>query len=243
MARLVIFDVDGTLTSTTAVDAECYVQALTEELGARIDAEWSRYRHVTDSGIAAEAYERVRRRTPSDADLARLRDRFLELFSAVITADPARCKEVPGAAKLMSRLREVRGVQIALATGAWKESAQLKLRHCQIPVDGLAFASASDSISRETILVLAAQRALELAGLTSFESVTYVGDGPWDVAAARSLGYRFVGVAHDTPADTLVTAGASVIFEDFTDADLITRSVLHDSGEDRDARRTDDGQF
>lgn len=221
MARLVIFDVDGTLTSTTAVDAECYVQALIEELGTPVDTDWSTYRDVTDTGIAFEAYERVGRRTPSYEDLGRLHDRFLSLLSAALTAQPARCTAVPGAAEIIGRLRSVPGVYLALATGAWKQSVELKLRHCGIPFDGLPLASANDSPSRERILELAVYRALQLAGLNSFTSVTYVGDGTWDVAAARSLGVRFVGVACDALADALAAEGARLIVKDLSDPDLL----------------------
>ena len=37
--HLVIFDVDGTLTQTTAVDAVCYDRAVSDYLGVRIDTE------------------------------------------------------------------------------------------------------------------------------------------------------------------------------------------------------------
>ncbi|MBI3191378.1 MAG: hypothetical protein HYZ36_01850 [Pedosphaera parvula] len=49
--HLVIFDIDGTLTETNAVDADCYVRALAEVFGfADVDTDWSTYPHVTDSG-------------------------------------------------------------------------------------------------------------------------------------------------------------------------------------------------
>jgi beta-phosphoglucomutase-like phosphatase (HAD superfamily) len=58
MLRLIMFDIDGTLTATNDVDTECYARAMSEHLGVSVDSEWSRYRHVTDSGIAGELLER-----------------------------------------------------------------------------------------------------------------------------------------------------------------------------------------
>jgi len=51
--NLVLFDVDGTLTLTNEVDNRCYLCALGEALGgAGFDTDWTKYPHVTDSGIA-----------------------------------------------------------------------------------------------------------------------------------------------------------------------------------------------
>ena len=50
--NLVMFDIDGTLTQTCAVDAACYVEAVMEVTGLRaISTDWASYRHTTDSGI------------------------------------------------------------------------------------------------------------------------------------------------------------------------------------------------
>ena len=53
--HLVVFDIDGTLTDTNLVDAECYWRVVSEVL--RLSEErpdWSDFHHVTDVGIAAE---------------------------------------------------------------------------------------------------------------------------------------------------------------------------------------------
>ena len=56
--RLVVFDIDGTLTDTMGVDATCFVRALSEVCGfSDIDADWSRYKHATDAGIFNEIFQ------------------------------------------------------------------------------------------------------------------------------------------------------------------------------------------
>jgi beta-phosphoglucomutase-like phosphatase (HAD superfamily) len=41
--HLVIFDVDGTLTRTTTIDAVYYERAVSAHLGIRIDTDWSTF--------------------------------------------------------------------------------------------------------------------------------------------------------------------------------------------------------
>lgn len=46
--------------------------------------------------------------------------------------------------------------------------------------------------------------------------MTYVGDAPWDVAAARAAGFRFIGIAGGSgERRALESAGAKVILSDF----------------------------
>jgi phosphoglycolate phosphatase-like HAD superfamily hydrolase len=217
--RLVIFDVDGTLTRSTTVDTLCYARALAQELAVEIDTNWLGYRHTTDAGILGEVLERHGIAETPDLVEA-IRRRFLRLLSEAITSDPECCREVPGARTIVELLRRTHDVRLAIATGAWADSAHLKLRRAGIDVERLPFASSDDSPSREEILRIARGRT----GVTG--SVTYVGDAPWDVSAARSLGFRFIGIACDGDGSRLISAGASTVVTDFTDTDAFVARVL-----------------
>jgi hypothetical protein len=62
----VIFDIDGTLCDTNAVDDECYRRAAAAVLDlptSQID--WTDAPHITDSGIARWLWERLRGRAPT----------------------------------------------------------------------------------------------------------------------------------------------------------------------------------
>lgn len=52
--NLVMFDIDGTLVESYDFDASCFVQAVQNVLDICIDTDWSKYVHVTDSGILDE---------------------------------------------------------------------------------------------------------------------------------------------------------------------------------------------
>jgi len=222
--QLIIFDVDGTLTRSTGVDARCYAQTVSEVLGVPVDTDWSTYRHPTDAGILGELLERQGCREVAPAVEA-VRDRFLRLLSATFAADPACCREVPGAAALLRYLRVVPQLQSAIATGGWADSARLKLRQAAIEIDSIPFASSDDSPSREHILRTACERAVAKCG-GSFDSVTYVGDAPWDVAAARLLGFRFIGISCEGDEEQLRLAGATVVFRDLRNRDAIVQELL-----------------
>ena len=222
--RLAIFDVDGTLTRSTAVDAVCYARAVSDHLAVQIDTDWSNYRHATDAGILSEVLER-QGIAESPSTVAAVRDRFLRLLSGALVTDPTCCREVPGARTLIESLRKVTDLQLAIATGAWADSARLKLRHANLAVLQLPFASSDDSPSREEILRIASERAGAVIG-SRFDTVTYVGDASWDVAAARSLGFNFIGIACNGHTDRLRSAGAAVVFADFRNQGAFVRQLL-----------------
>jgi len=169
--RLVMFDIDGTLTATYGSDTDRYARVVSAHLGAPISQDWSSYRNVTDSGIATELLERHGR--PA-SELAVIRERFVEATVDALRVDPGMCREVAGAASLLRFLPQVPGVVVALATGGWDESARAKLRCAGIDIGGLCFASADDARSRTQIMAICHQRCLA-TGVELQQSV-YVGD-------------------------------------------------------------------
>ena len=78
--RLVIFDVDGTLTDS-AVDTHCFLSAFADVCGfAHVNSDWSRYKSVTDSGVFCEVFESRNGRMPTPSETAMFRDCLFELF-------------------------------------------------------------------------------------------------------------------------------------------------------------------
>ena len=58
-------------------------------------------------------------------------------------------------------------------------------------------------------------RALSYYHVAAFRSISYVGDGVWDVRAAQSLGYKFVGIGSHRVAEGLHVEGADIVIPDF----------------------------
>jgi phosphoglycolate phosphatase-like HAD superfamily hydrolase len=215
--RLVIFDIDGTLTQTVKADEECFVHSLTEVYGfSDVDTDWSRYKHATDSGLFHEIYESRTGRSPSPGEISRFRQHFVGLLAQV--ASRAAFGPVTGAPLLLSHLAESAEHRVALATGAWRDSARLKMTSAGLCYDDYPAASGDDALDRESIIRLSLQRAAERYG--SIGSTVYVGDGVWDARACRSVGIPFIGIARDGHAARLSDEGAVCVFPDFSDTNL-----------------------
>jgi phosphoglycolate phosphatase-like HAD superfamily hydrolase len=212
---LAIFDIDGTLTRTNAVDDACYARAVAEALGLRTgDVDWTDAPHVTDAGIATWLWERHRGARPYPAEIATLRRRFCELLAEAHAATPAGFAPVPGACGLLPFLR-ANGWHVAMATGGWRASAEFKLQVAGIEWSDVVLATADDASTREAIVTIAHAGA-ERAHATTFRRVVSVGDARWDVRTAAARRLPFVGIGAGEAADRLRAAGADVVLADFT---------------------------
>ncbi len=216
--HLVMFDIDGTITATTAVDSRCFVQAVAEVLNfTDIDTNWASYRNVTDPGIAAEIIENRTGRPATAEELSSILHRFLHLMQREESKTSESFQAIPGASEMLTELAARPNVAIALATGAWRESALLKLTRAGLDLRGIPIATGSDASSREEIMTLALKRAFSTSGKASFDSAAYVGDEIWDLHAARKLGYHFIGVGTGDRASRLKKEGAIFLVPDFSD--------------------------
>lgn len=213
--RLVIFDVDGTLTDTMAVDTRCFLRTFAETCGfANINSDWSCYKSATDAGIFQEIFESRRGRAPSAAETEHFRDHLVALFRSA--AQEKVFAAVPGAPDLLVRLKQSDGYRVAVATGCWADSARVKMTSAGMCYDDYPSASADDAPDRETIIKLAMERACRRAGET-FPIAVYVGDGVWDARACRHVGIPFIGVGVGNQADELSKEGAVHVFSDLMD--------------------------
>jgi phosphoglycolate phosphatase-like HAD superfamily hydrolase len=220
--RLVIFDIDGTLTQTTKADEECFVRSLDAVCGfSDVDTDWSCYKHATDAGILREIYETRTGRLPSPSEASRFRQYFVDLLARV--SSEAAFAAITGAPRLLSRLADGGEHRVALATGAWRDSARLKMASAGLRYDDYPAASSDDAFDRESIIRLSMQRAAERYG--SRGSTVYVGDGVWDARVYRSVGIPFIGIGTGSRATRLSAEGAVCVFPDFSDEDLFLSSV------------------
>src|SRR5262245_36842587 len=108
--RLILFDIDGTLTQTTKVDDRCFIRAVCDALGlATIDRDWANYPDVTDSGIVWTLHEAHRGAPPSVEEMTAVRQRFLDLLQQEVGRDPTLCQAMPGATALLTELAATPG--------------------------------------------------------------------------------------------------------------------------------------
>jgi beta-phosphoglucomutase-like phosphatase (HAD superfamily) len=213
-----MFDIDGTLTQTDRADELCFVRALREVFGfTSINRDWASYRHCSDSGILEELFRNRLGRSPLAAEISNFQAQFLLLLTAATAAHPF--NPVPGAREFVSSLMSSCEFAVSLASGAWEFSARLKLASAGLDFQEIPAAFADTAHAREDIMRASFSRALQSRLHNSFEAVIYVGDAAWDARAARNLGYRFIGIAHEpTRCEKLYAEGASDVFDDYLDA-------------------------
>ena len=223
---LVIFDIDGTLCRTSDLDDACWRLAALEVLGIEsMSTDWSDYPHSTDESIASALHERARGVPPQRADIDILRDRFVAILQEAHESTSEPMTQTPGASDFITRLR-CEGHGVAIATGGWTASAIFKLECCGIEHDLIPSAFACDAHPRTDIIEIARARALE-KGMHAEDdpNIVYVGDGLWDLTAARSLGIGFVGLATGQRELQLREAGANDVFSDFLDQDVFLEAL------------------
>ncbi len=188
MTHAVIFDIDGTLLYSSEEDEFLYKQSIESVLGkVRFRRSLADYDCVSDTGILLQIM--------SDNDveakphtIAAIKDEFIAGLEAYI-AEFGPFEEVPGAKNLLERLRKSDSYAFAIATCGWRHTARFKLATAGFDIEGVPLATSDDAIDRAEIM----QLALNTLG-AEFHSVTYFGDGSWDMQACRSLGWLFRAV-------------------------------------------------
>ena len=184
----VIFDIDGTLLQSDANDDALYLAAVRDVLGnVNLRPTWSRYTQFTAAGILAE----ILNDNAIDATIetvTAVRDRFVASVLRHVS-EHGPFAEIPGARAFVEGLHNSPTHRVGYATGGWRGSALLKLSTSGFPVTGVALATSDDHFERQAIMLHALG---QLHG--TFSTVTYYGDGHWDAAAAKALGWHFVPV-------------------------------------------------
>lgn len=210
---LIIFDIDGTLTTTNGFDAKCSSRAFREIFGVDLPTtDWNRYRTSTDSGIITEAIRMIHDRDVSTEELEAFERLFLEELTKGYESEPDSIFEVPGAVNLLHGIHDSSDHAVGIATGGMKSTSLFKLGSAGFRFHGWPAAFANDSIERAEIV----GRVLQQASATPEEAV-YVGDAPWDARAAASLGMRFIGVTCDSSEEPLREAGVTTWLPDYAD--------------------------
>lgn len=183
-----MFDIDDTLVNSIEFDGSHYVNAVQSVIDAAIDTDWASYQNVTDSGILNEILDRQGIHTDRNRIHQEVKKRFTRLVQSHLYNKPV--KEVLGASAFLQKLRERNDICLAIATGGWEETAKLKLDSAGIDYSGIAFASASDHVSRIGVMKVAESRCLT----NEFASRSYFGDAIWDQKATQLLQFNFIQV-------------------------------------------------
>ena len=197
--NLAIFDIDGTLTQTDQVDEICFVQALADAHGITgISTDWAEYPpRTTDSAITLHVFQETLNRAPEEIELLKFKTRFVSLLEDYCLKNPALFGEIVSASSMLQRLNQELEWRVAIASGSWRVSGELKLKVAGIPLDDFPAAFAEDGLSREEIQKSVVLRAQHYYQQSHFNRIVSVGDGLWDVRTARNLRFPFLGIGSE----------------------------------------------
>jgi len=220
--RLVLFDIDGTLVHVA--EHVAFARALHEHCGGAVDLSFAADMVISDDGYVRGVLRRAGH-AHGDAHVDAALGRFVEHLRVGIDAAELPARPIAGARALLEVLR--RHAAVALATGCVEASARAKLAAAGLdglfPCGGFSQREqARSDILRRAIASAEAHYGTRFAPT----DVVYIGDGVWDVVAAREIGVGFVGINEQADGrERLRAAGAQSVFEDLRDVDAVRRAL------------------
>lgn len=212
--NLIVFDIDDTLTRSEYQHQLAYVHSMKAMGIEKIDQNWKRYTHHTDSFILKENYED---NFEHPFDLGLIADFESNMTQIIEGLD--RVREIPGAGVMIDNLRKEKEYAIAFATGSFLKPAYLKLEQANLWFDPNLVAASNQYYSREEIVGDAIDRAKDYYKCDHFDHIISIGDGIWDLKTAQNLGLKFIGVGSKNLND-FEDAGIQVHTEDWTGFDF-----------------------
>jgi phosphoglycolate phosphatase len=193
-AKLILFDIDGTLIDTGGAGARSWGWAFERLVGRSVDIGRYSKSGMTDPAIARATFAQVMGRPPTPGELTRLMAHYQSVLPDYVASSP-NYRVLEGVRDLLERLTG-QGVLLGLTTGGLEAAAHAKLGRGGLNHFFLVGGYGSDSEDRVELTRTAIARGERLLreGLAR-EQVMVVGDTPLDIAAARGAGVVSVGVA------------------------------------------------
>ena len=225
MPTLLLFDIDGPLITTGGAGFRTMKRAVELTLGVERALDGIPVAGRTDSIILRDALHAIDGRQLSNDLLEQIRDVYCDLLKRELDRVGGGPGVLPGVRDMLLRLNDDPAYHVALLTGNFSQSAQIKLDYFDLWRFFAWGAFGEDAVDRNDLLPVALTRYRQRTGSEIARSdVIVIGDTPNDVEVARTGLVRAVCVAtgqYDRPA--LVAAGADVVFHDLSDVDEVLR--------------------
>ena len=228
MARLVLWDVDGTLVHTAGMGAAAFDQALEQIIGVAPASRIS-LSGKTDPQIALEYLQHMGIDEPH-GHLPAVLEALEAHLAAVATVLAERGEALPGVRELLARLAAEEGVYQTLLTGNTMANALVKVSAFGLQdwVDVEIGAYGSDDADRTMLVPIAWERARRLRDVLAGPADTWVvGDTANDLACARAAGARCLLVATGrTSFAGLEALEPDAVLDDLSDTDSVLKILL-----------------
>jgi phosphoglycolate phosphatase-like HAD superfamily hydrolase len=224
VAKLLLFDIDGTLISTGGAGGRAMARAFEEVFGFSNGLGSISMAGRTDAWIVAQ----MAAEHGLEYDARRFRefhDSYVRHLAEEVLLPGPQKGVLAGVRPLLDTLVSHHAAYLALLTGNFKRGAQIKLEYFDLWHYFNAGAFGDDSHDRNGLLWKALDNVAAAGGpRVRPAEVVVIGDTPLDIAVAVAGGARSLGVATGNyDVDTLLESGADAAVPDLCDVDAVMR--------------------
>lgn len=222
-AKLLLFDIDGTLIHTGGAGKIAMERAFEQVYGRSRALEGMSLMGRIDSSILQEALEH--QGLPwREEEVERFKETYYGFLAEELQKPRTGKGLCPGIWELLLRLKAKDHITLGLLTGNWRQGGETKLRYFGIHQFFDLGVFAEDGLRREELLPVAMARYESLRGEEIPKDHVYViGDTLLDIQSAKPHGVRTVAVATGIHSmEELKKENPDYLFPDFSN----TESVL-----------------
>ncbi len=215
-SKLLLWDIDGTLTLSGGAGMRALTQALSNQFGIVGSLEDIDFAGRTDRWIVRRVFAKF-----GIDDTTTNATAFLDAYLAVLPAELGKGNAgvLPGVTELLLESSKRPGITQALLTGNLRRGAEIKLRHHSL-WDHFPFgAFADDAELRNELGPFALARAKAHRGREfAPDAVWIIGDTPHDIACGKVIGARTLAVATGQfTVEELATFSPTAVLKDLSD--------------------------
>jgi phosphoglycolate phosphatase-like HAD superfamily hydrolase len=217
---VVLFDIDGTLLDMRGAGRKSFVRALKNVFGWDDDIQYINFAGNTDLNVLQQVMEKHGRNLTDDD-----RRRFFERMPVDLaqTAGEAELVIYPGVKVLLEKLSADERVLLGLVTGNVEACARIKLWQFDLHEHFVLGAFGDDHADRAEIARLAMKRVRDsLKPGQDIGGLFLIGDTPFDIAAAKSIGAKSIAVATGKfNVEALRASGADHVLTNLSDTTTV----------------------
>ena len=188
--KLIVFDIDGTLTDSVAIHQDAFREALGLMKVGPYNDKFGTYRHHTDFHIAKTIYEGMPGKVFDPAASLEFEQHLYESIRKCSIA------EIKGAREIIHHLDHNSEYGVCYATGSMHRPAGYKLDAAGISFHQQQLVASNGIEERERIISQAIANAKEFYNVACFDKIISFGDGLWDLKAANNLSLEFIGIGN-----------------------------------------------
>ncbi|MCX8190001.1 MAG: HAD hydrolase-like protein [Candidatus Diapherotrites archaeon] len=223
--KLLLFDIDKTLTFGVNVHRKAFHGAFEKVYGVKTTVDIIDHRGMTDLQIVLNVLKKVGlSECEIKAKFPKCVEFMVKEFNKHVLKDTI--KPTPGAKELLDFLSSRDDVFLAIVTGNLEPIGWGKLKKAGLAKYFSFGAFGTDSMERNELARIAIRKALKEKLIKNDSKVFLFGDTQRDMIAAKSVGAIACGVlTGDFSADELKAAGADFVFRNLEEKKLILEAV------------------